>query len=467
MRVWFRFQISQRKLLRIRGCFEKDLFLIVLSFVELFFLSFQSQILASEPLIRKKIIRDNEIYFHLSADFTKKYVRQPLHLSYPSEIDLNALPSSITDLPLIANVIAVIWLSGERYTIDEMDEDFYHSLVKIKAFFKLFFYNTSWEGELKPNRLIRNSLPITKFQSAALFTGGLDSTTAIFRHADEDPILISFNSPHKDAVHFAKNHHFDLHVIGLNYSDFLKLTFLDKVSVDISKWFWDTSMGLSWIGSAAPLLYGMGIPVLYVPSGFAWQSFIFSDGQTLRQPASPLIDENLSPMGIRVKHDIFTMTRTDKMKFISNYCMEEKIPKPRLVVCNHHKRNDTDYNHCNKCIKCRLTMLDILAIGEKLKDYGFTLSEEDFISQFQSYLENLKIRRGGTYAACLDTQNYLKKHLEELPQIYRPFYDWFVSFDLWTLIDEPPSRPLRTTPFKWEDYQDLYPIPVSVECCEP
>lgn len=243
----------------------------------------------------------------------------------------------------------------------------------------------------------------------------------------------------------------------MNYNNFLKLTFLNKVSCDISKWFWDTTMGLAWVGAAAPFLYTMGIPKFYIPSGFTWLSFIFSDGQTLRQPASPLIDENLSPAGLEIEHDTFTMTRTDKIKFISSFCKENTIPKPQLVVCNYHQQCDTAYSHCNKCVKCLLTMLDIVAIGEHLEEYGFTLSEEAFIQKMQSYLSSVKMKRGGTYAACLDTQQYLKEHVESLPQTHRQFYDWFISIDLYEMLDLSTNRPLRTTPFCWDDYQDIYP----------
>ena len=423
----------------------------------LFLVCFLSRVGAAEPLIRTKTIQNNSVYFRLSAEFTKKYVRESLHLSYPQEVDLNNLPPSIVDIPLITNAIAVIWLSGKEYTIEEMDEDLYYSLVKIKTFFKRFFYNTSWEGELKPERLVKNIPPKINSRSAALFTGGLDSTTTVFRHFDENPALISFNDPHQRAIDFAKMHHFDFYTIYMNYGSFLKLASLDKVSSDISKWFWDTSMGLSWVGAAAPFLYAMGIPILYIPSGFTWRSFIFPDGQTLRQPASPLIDENLSPMGLRVQHDIFTMTRTDKIKFISTFCSEKNIPKPQLIVCNCHQKSDTSYAHCNRCMKCLMTMLDILAIGENLQDYGFTVPEQEFIPQFQSYIANLKMRKGGTYAACYDTQKYLKQNIETLPQTYRSFYDWFTSIDLWAMIDESTERPPRAIPFNWNDYKDLYP----------
>ncbi len=415
------------------------------------------QIHASEPLIKAKIVQKNGVRFHLSAEFTKKYVRQPLVLSYPDEIDLTSLPSSIVEVPLITNVIAVIWLSGNEYTIEEMDEDLYYSLIKIKEFFKRFFYNTSWEGELKPERLVKNILPKVNSSPAALFTGGLDSTTTLFRHFDENPILISFNDPHKNSVDLAELYHLDFHTIYFNFNGFLKLTYLNKASYDISKWFWDTSMGLAWVGAATPLLYAMGIPILYIPSGFTWRSFIFPDGQTLRQPASPLIDENLSPMGLRVKHDPFTMTRTDKIKYISTFCSDRSISKPKLVVCNYHKKSDTTYSHCNRCMKCRMTMLDILAIGENLQDYGFTLSEQEFIPQIQAFLMSLKTKRGGAYVPCCDTQKYLKQNIGNLPTEYRSFYEWLISIDLWQMIDDPLNRPPRASPFSWNDYKDLYP----------
>ena len=216
-------------------------------------------------------------------------------------------------------------------------------------------------------------------------------------------------------------------------------------------------MSLTWIGTAAPFLYAKGIPLLYIPSAFTWQSFIVPDGQTLRQPACPLIDENLSPMGLQVKHDIFNMTRIDKIKFIATFCAEKNIPKPQLVVCSYRKKYDTTYTHCNRCTKCKLTMLDILAIGERLQDYGFTLSEQEFIAQFKSYMATLKMRKGGTYSAYYDVQKHLKQNIEKLPQTYRSFYDWFVSIDLWAMINEPANRPPRAAPFNWNDYKDLYP----------
>ncbi len=425
--------------------------------IYLFLLFFVFDANASQQLIKGKYINNNNVCFYLSADLCENYIDQPLSLSYPQDINLKSLPPSIVDIPLITNIIPVVWLSGNTYTIEEMDEDLYYSLIKIKKFFKRFFYNTSWDGELKPTQLIKNSIPSSTIQSAALFTIGLDSTATVLRHFDEKPILISFNIAHKNATDFTQTHHLDFSTIYINHYDFLNLFILNKASIDISKWFWDTTMGLAWVGAAAPFLYAKGISILYIPSGFTWNSFMFPDGQTLEQPACPLIDENLSPAGLQVHHDAFTMTRTDKIKFISTFCTERNISKPQLIVCNYHNGINPSYTQCNTCFKCYVTMLDILAIGDNLQDYGFTLAEEVFINQFKAYMETLTMRRGGTYVAYRDTQQYIRQHIETLPETRRSFYDWFLSIDLDKKITKSSKRPLRTTPFRWEDYQDLYP----------
>ncbi len=410
-----------------------------------------------KPLVKAKSIHENRIRFFLSAEFSKHYINEPLALTYPREIVLANLPSSIVEIPLITNAIATIWFSGETYIIDEMDEDLYHSLGKIKEFYRRFFYNTRWDGELIPGKLVKNRIRKHDIRSASMFTGGVDSTCTVLRHFDEHPALISLNEPHEQAAAWAANHNLTIHKIKTNYSDFLNLSYLNKASIDITKWFWDTTMGLSWVGMSAPLLYAKGIPKLYIPSGFTWRSFMFPDGQTIEQPASPVIDENLSPIGLHVTHDDFFMTRTDKIKLISNFCSQHNLPKPQLVVCTHHGRANTSYTHCNTCFKCYITMLDILAIGDRLRDYGFTLSEKEFITQFQSYFNTTTLRPDGVYAAFLDTQRYLKSNIDTLPQTHRAFFDWYCSIDLWARADKSTARPLRANPFNWSDYADLYP----------
>ncbi len=419
------------------------------------FLAIPLTLSAATSLIVSKTFENGGVRFHLTDEFNQKYVNQDFFLAYPKEVNLQELPPSIVEVPLIMNLIAVVWFSGEEYTIDEMDEDLYYSLIKIKEFHKRYFCNTSWKGELKPKRLVKNIPPKRDTRPAMLFTAGLDSTATLFRHFDENPHLISFNNPNEIAVGFAKKHHFDFHTIYVNHEQFLKRGYLNNVSCDILDWLWDTSMGLAWVGITTPFLYAMGTPLLYIGSDTHWRANNFPDGKPMFRVANPIIDENLSPMGLQVKHDGFDMTRVDKVNCISAFCLARKMPKPKLAVCFQPRNSNQSTPNCNQCEKCNRTMFNILATGEDPRDYGFIHSPKMFIQQFRPFITNCKSDRV-TYVLYRDIQEYLEKNIDALPQEHRLFYEWFLSLDLWKMVEEKP-RPDRERPFTWEDYRDLYP----------
>lgn len=102
-------------------------------------------------------------------------------------------------------------------------------------------------------------------------------------------------------------------------------------------------------------------------------------------------------------------------------------------------------------------MLDIMAIGDRLHEYGFTQPESEFIFGFKYYVEKVTMRRGGTYGALNDTQQYVKHNLEKLPRAYHSFFEWFASIDFESRLVTSSSRPLRSKSFKWSDYEDVYP----------
>jgi hypothetical protein len=408
------------------------------------------------PLIESKTIENNLVRFHLSREFSQKYVNEEFYVSYPKEVDVPNLPSSIVEAPLISYTIAIIWFSGEEYTIDEMDEDLYYSLKKVKEFFKRYFCNTSWNGELKPKRLVKNILSKKGSRPGMLYTAGLDSTTTLCRHFDENPVLISFNDPNEIAADFAKNNNFDFYTIYVNHEQFLKRNYLNSLSCDIDDWLWDTSLGLGWIEIATPFLYAMGLPTFYIGSDNHWRANTFPDGKVMHRACCPLIDENVSPMGLQVKHDPFDMTRVDKVKYISAFCRNRHLPKPKLTVCWQQKIPGQATLNCHQCEKCFRTMLNIVATGEDPRDYGFTLSPKELFPRFRSFITNFKMKTRVIYTLFRDIQEHIKKNIRKLPNDYRPFYKWFISLDLWKMVEEAP-RPNRPTPFNWEDYRDLYP----------
>lgn len=421
--------------------------------LRLILIAFPFVLAAITPLIESKKFQDNQVQFKLNKKFRRQYVNQDLTISYPSDINIRNLPNSIIEIPLITSSIAVIWISGNQYSIEEMDEDLFNSLIKIKEFFRRYFCNTSWDGELVPKRLVKNTLPVT-VRPAMLFTAGLDSTATLFKHFDENPILISYNDPNEIAAAFAKQYHFDFHTIYVNHEQFLKRAYLSTLSCDIEEWLWDTSLGLTFIGIAAPFLYAKGISNFYISPDSHWLAHIFPDGLPMQRAACPIIDENLSPMGIKVTHALFDMTRVDKVEWVSKFCTQNGLPKPQLTVCWQPRT----IPNCNRCEKCFRTMFEIIAVGEDPRDYGFLLSTDEFIKQFSAFMKHFKIKTRLIYSYHRDVQLALIKNLEKLPQEYRTFYEGFINIDLWSLIDEPP-RPPRLTPFSWDDYRDLFNVP--------
>ncbi|MDB2613989.1 hypothetical protein N9Y92_02385 [Chlamydiales bacterium] len=405
---------------------------------------------SSTPLIVKKefISNGHGVRFKLPKGFYGKYIREDYQIVFPKEANLKEIPSSIVDIPLIMNVISMVWISGNQYTIEEMDEDLYYSLIKVKKFFNRYHQNTKWNGELIPKRLIKNRSTITSLKPAALFTGGVDSTATLLRHLDEEPHLISFGNPNKVAVNFATELSLKFQVIQSNYESFLNKRYLDHLTCDISVWRTDAIEGLSWVGMAAPLLYIQGIPRLYIASSGTWDEHLFPDGKCVRNISNPIVDENLTPFGLEVKHDAFDLTRCDKISYVLNYCRDNHLTQCKFSVCN--KEN------CNHCEKCYRTINEIVALGVDPRGCGFNITIEKFIERYKFFLEHTNFSRRMEYNYHRNAQIKIAENLTSLPQKYLSYYKWFISQDLWEKFRDTSCQN-SASPFSWEDYRDLYP----------
>jgi len=142
-----------------------------------------------------EIINKNRIVVKADEAFSKQFIKEDFFAEYDESIDLTALDESIVTIPFILNIIPVVWLSNETYSIDVMDKDLYHSLQKIKEVLQMFYPHHAWAGELIPKRLIINT--INSFNEsdqpalALLFSGGLDSANTSISHVDTKQLLIT------------------------------------------------------------------------------------------------------------------------------------------------------------------------------------------------------------------------------------------------------------------------------------
>lgn len=104
--------------------------------------------------------------------------------------DISSVPESIAVIPFVCNVLPIAWLSDAELVVNELDEEFYHSLFEVKHGYMLLSRMLEFKGKVTVNHIINNRYETTK-QSAVLFSGGVDAFTTLFRHLDEKPVMIT------------------------------------------------------------------------------------------------------------------------------------------------------------------------------------------------------------------------------------------------------------------------------------
>lgn len=352
-------------------------------------------------LIKQVVVKDNKLTVVAHKRFTQQYLKEHFFVEYQNDIDLEKLPRSIILMPFIALIISTIWISGEIYTIDEMDCEFYQSLERLKKVIQVLYPKTPWEGKLIPQRLV--STPRVPFKDsnyiALLFSGGLDSTVSSLFHADKKQLLITawgqwdlplekpevWNEVKERLVSFAKRHGHSSTFIRSNYVTFFKWEYLNTLSPEIPKWRLYAVEDVGWAGLTAPILYAKGYSVLKIASSDSWNT-----GYPIL--ANPFVDNALTFAGIKIEHDLFEYRRQDKISFLASYNKKTDSKPDILTVCARAISN------CCHCSKCLSTALGLLVLGENPQMYGFNVSRELLIEAAKKHvskedLDFIKIER--------------------------------------------------------------------------
>ena len=276
-------------------------------------------------LIESIEITKNKVTVTTEKAFQKKYLTQPFFVAYDTNINLLNLDSSIVTIPFIMNVIPVVWLSNKKYLIESMDEDLYHSLEIIQKVFKIFYPSNKWNGQLIPNKLIKNVTNKTESQNSdsigAMFSHGLDAVYTSMSNADKKQLLITvwgsdvavdntklWSHVQKKCSEFAHANKQEHNCIQSNFVNFLQWHQLTQTAPDIPTWWGYTMQGVGYTGLTAPLLAYRGISHLLLAASHT-REFPYPYG------SHPLIDNNITFAGIHVTHD-GPINRTEKIHFI-------------------------------------------------------------------------------------------------------------------------------------------------------
>lgn len=398
------------------------------------------------PLIHTLEISSQKIAITPDTEFKNTYLKEnSITVEYnDSSINLESLPFSIVTIPFISCVIPIVWVSEQKYTIPEMDYDYWHALKKIKKIFKIFYPELSWNGELIPERLIKNQLPtnINPNQTALLFSGGLDSTASSFELGDKKQLLITlhgYDVPFKakdmwqnviqQTKHFGKTYGHDTTEIIFNFFAVLKHGKLSKVLTPrIRHWLAWTTEGLCHTGVAAPLLYAKGYSQLYMAASFTPEYM-------LPYGTHPLIDNNIKFGGIQIHHHLM-IERCQKLRLIHKIAKKNKLPLPALRVC--WGKSKEGFN-CQKCSKCVRTMNEIVIEGFMPCDFGFNITLNKLKERTKWFIQKKAPMHYDDIWEWENCQRRIKERFaadEPIKAEIKEYLKWYLELDLEALCNK-------------------------------
>lgn len=404
----------------------------------------------STDLIEHLRVHKNRLDVVINKEFKQAYLREDFFVEYDDDVDLEKLDASLVSLPFIMNVISLVWISGNDYYIDSLDQEVYESLERIKKIFTVFYPKTGWNGRLIPRKLVRNKTPINTDSDhiALLFSGGVDSTSSSFAHRSKPQLLITAWGqsclPHNKPAYQKMKKHFRSYAelyghanafIESNYYYFLNHKKVNNLSPEIGTWRTNTIEDLGWAGLIAPLLIHHHISKAYIASSDTW-NFPYPSA------ANPYIDGCLSFAGIRIKHDQFDFSRYDKLQCIVNLCRHHFVARPTLIVC----QKKGGMINCGHCEKCLLSCLCLFTLGENPQDYGFSLTLAEAQKFTQQLFASGKISSNGIWQFTDLQKKIRNKHQTHL--------NWLRTLAFHTV---KPYDIKKTKKVDWELLKQLFP----------
>lgn len=293
-------------------------------------------------------------------------------------IPVGNLPYGIAVIPFVCEVLPIVWLTDATLRLDELDDDFYNSIVDFKRGYEEMYPNLQFKGKIECRRIIKYQSPCHENKSLVFFSGGVDAFATLFAHINEKPTLFSICGAdialsNKNGWANVQRQIEDVSAkFGLStiqcYSNFREFIDEEKLCDLVASlgakddWWHGFQHGIGLIGHAVPLAYQYGYKTNYIAS-----SYTIKERPCVTCASDPRIDNNVRFCGAKVCHDQFEYNRQDKIKHIVAYCNEHQC-RIKLRVCWISDGGE----NCCVCEKCYRTMYGLMAEKANPKEYGFS-----------------------------------------------------------------------------------------------
>lgn len=422
----------------------------------------------SIPLIKAIRLDKNRLIIKPNEDLAETFLLGDFFLEIENvdeDFDFHALDFSVLTMPFVMTVMPIIWASNRTFVITSMDKKLYKALEEIKKVFKFFYPAISWSGKLVPKELKKNTVAQINPEdehTVILFSGGIDSTYASFKHADKKQHLFIIKAERyppkpkplweetkKSIAAFANNYGYRFSSARCNWKSFLKNSALKTLCPNIPKMWWGyTTQALGYAGIAAPLMVAKGYKEVVIGA---------THTKTFQHPwgSHPLIDNKIRfADGAHMIHTGYEATRMDKLTFIHETCCDQKLSKPFLRVC--HSFGYYTQRNCRMCEKCFRTMLGLIALNANLADYGFRINEKKALYRISKFFESKPKFTNGLTFHWESIQKLIQKNLEEKtkrsPEALE-FFNWFCALDLQS-FNEQTDLPIKKINWDTLEYVD-------------
>lgn len=332
-------------------------------------------------LLKTLLSNDNKVEYFLKIEGDVKRFFNDVNLSieYFHE-EISNIPEGILNIPLLTNILPIIWLTDSEFYIENLDESFINSISEIKKGYEEMYPETKFKGKIFIKNIIDYKYEVIKNRACSFFSGGVDSFATLISNLDKKPDLITlwgsdikvnnyegWANVEREVRKVGEDLNLKNLVIKSTFRNFIKEGELDK---EFSKrlkdgWWHGIQHGIGLIGHAVPYAYKYKLEKIFIPS-----THTHGSGK-IRCASYPTIDEKVKYASGIVIHEGFENSRQKKIEIISNHI--KKTEEDLLIrVC---WMGATGKN-CSNCEKCSRTIMGLLAEGLDPNKYGFIMTKE-------------------------------------------------------------------------------------------
>ncbi len=393
-----------------------------------------NKIIKNKNIIKYEYEYSKELakYFNENDKFFIEYIAEP-------KINTEEIPDSVAVIPLLGNVLPIIWICNANLYVDELDKTFYDRLEYIKSGYKKIWKKLKFRGKITVNKVISNNSDKIG-APVSFFSMGADAWQTLISHYKEKPILMTMFGADIDANNIESIKDFKQKVnqtaqdFNLN-TVFFKTNLKSFITGRVEKlikplrniwggggevgWWHEIQHSLGVITHAAPIAY-------LNHSRFIYFASTNSSKDIIKKPLAsvPEIDNEIRFIDAQVVHDGYEFQRQDKIHNICEFSQNHNY-KINLHVCWESQNNNN--SNCNICEKCLRTIIGIIIEGYDPNEFGFIYDKE----KTQNDLKKIFLQDNFSTLFAYKYWLSMQKKFINSPNLQTdyPELNWFVTFD--------------------------------------